>query len=220
MFTGDRALQLGREQYIRPMSIGYNWTKLRVGFRYTVQFPASVATGSFTLAYGLTCQSKQYFDANADMVYTAYSSATDLSATPTFLVNGFTATYGLGNYNKVTNQTKVGVTYNQSSVGSNNQTLYMLKTLRGIVLCDFTRGSGTITVQPWARSASSPLDQAQSDFLINMEHETTPPFVTTGSLPTGALTYGGTGLLDSLWLFWGNWIPLINIHDIAVCRFY
>jgi len=217
VFTGDRQLQLGREQYIRPLVIGSNWNKLRVGFRYTMHIPRG-SNATVTMAYGLTCQSKQWYDANADMVYTLYSE-TGLNAAPTYLITN-QGTYGTSNFLRCVNQTKVGSTLNTSAGGTNSTSLCVSITTRGILATDFTRGSGTITTQAWGRNNTVPTDQTQADFLVNMENES-PPFLSTTSMPaSSALTYAGTGLLDSFWFYWSNQVPLINISDIAVCRFY
>jgi hypothetical protein len=217
LFTGDSSLQLGREQYIRPMSIGYNWDKIRVGIYYSVQVPSASEAMYITMAYGLTCQSKQWWDAGADMAYTLYAESS-LVAAPTFHVDTIVpGSYGIGVLNKAVNQTKVGAVISTGALGG-NYPVCVSYTMRGMFFTDISRQTGQLVFQPWLRGAD-PTDQLVSDFLVDMESETGPIFCGQSS-SAGAVSYSGTGLLDSFWCYWGQSIPVISLHAIAVCRFY
>ena len=43
----DKAIQIGNEEILRPLSIGTNWQKIRVGIRIGLYGPAQVITGCF-----------------------------------------------------------------------------------------------------------------------------------------------------------------------------
>jgi len=230
-YVYNTRLQLGREEVIRPLAMGTNWQKIRIGVRLCIS-DAFRGTGlgtpfGFGLGLGVCQGSTTSFlaDTVTDWIgggalgQTAAPSGSLVFAasTPnTFALNG-------GRPNALW---KVGSTYTftaedsaqQFFVGSGTGGAYAGQFMSQMYL-DITKGSPNYTIQLWYNSTAGAAQTniTNTAFLTNMENQATP----TGMQPAGAksLAYIGAGLFDCLSIVnFKSW-PNTEIDSLAVVRY-
>lgn len=229
-FVGDRGIQLGVEDVIRPFSFGTNWSKIRLGVRWAANGYAKipdgptlqpqvlpgigVCTGNNAM-YSGTCT-----DAVLIPIWTVGSATTYAGTAPNNYYTqagavapliqqrtGSTTIAGTGGFSTVTG----------SSISA-NPTL-----LRGGFFWDITKGTigaaGITTGGAYITAAQAVVDMSRGTFLANMENEsgcTGSTFVTggAGSLPTRFVKDW-----DSMFVHWIRAVPTLCVYDMTVVRF-
>ena len=217
---GNRRLQLGAEDFVRLMSIGTNWQKIRIGMRLAFNDPlARLYNSSFVAG---VCRGTQYPFGNplcTDFIGVGWPAPFDGSS----LAIGTTSGLTLNNYDSVqfSKLLKVGSALTQTSV-TNNYT-YMSRdpaTNMSPFMLDIAKGSPNYTLTYWfqtqAQFTTMP-NVSRAVFLSMMECEITAPYVTS-SAQTQA--YNGLGLFDSVNVRWGRSTPTVEIHDLVVYQYY
>ena len=215
--SGDRRIQLGYEEFIRRMTIGTNWTKIRIGLRLALNGSSSLSSSApFFLG---VCQGANGF---LSPVTTDYFGAKPGNTS----AEGWTFTAGApGSYNPVNAgyyvAKKTGSTITNTGIVVPNSPFFVSSpaTNHSQFFLDITKGSPNYTTAMWApNSVQVVTDVAVSAFLSNLENETAPGTVTAlGALSTNA--YSGAALFDSVSVVWTRSTPTVEISDIAVCRF-
>lgn len=218
--TGDRRLQLGNEDFVRPMLIGTNWKKIRIGLRWAFN-----DTGGDILTAGFVagvCQGTQY----------SYSSpsCTDFigvslpgGATPdtiSLVRLTSTAVYyaSPGNANGATIHKKVGAVTTVVAMGLNYgaYTNAVPSSYRSLYFIEITKGAPNYTVGVWNQYQHQ-TDFSRATFIGMMDNESAPaPLAATSATPA----YSGNGLFDSVCLRWNKSTPTVEISDLTVVRFY
>lgn len=118
--SGDRRIQLGNEGYLRKMHFGANWTKLRIGIRFSINGRSTIVAPSITLGVCADANSGYYEDRS----------------------NGFIGVYNgvIGNYNYVHSQAVTSY-YTWSSnnmtgtIYKTNDTVSTTNTTWGLAMC-------------------------------------------------------------------------------------
>ena len=226
ILSGDQGLVLGREQFIRRMSIGYNWSWLRIGVRGMVYCNSGYFVGSFRI--GLTTALRQFDAPDADMVYVDHGTMNTWQCN----LNNF------GNHCAYWSpadgfQVKLGATVTNGVFGTNNQSdggqvycSFGLYPTRFLALVDIWRNGTTLTGRAYNKAQNSQgptiADVSQEAFFNDLESATPSlmgTFYNPGGANGGATNYAGAGLLDSIYLHWRTNAPMLIINDLAVCRY-
>jgi hypothetical protein len=223
-FVGDQALQLGNEEFVRTMSFGANWRKVRIGIYYSIYCNVdalnNVAMAANAALWLGLCQGSGggftnpvptdavAFNINYGNYVLQYHS------TPP----GY---YGFGfNPGRMTWKYGPAVTnVNQStSLGTNSAA----GTYRYSMYVDYSLSAGppsaTMGVTNWQDTSAPSGDQSRTVFLTNMQAENSM----TGLIPiigTG-FTYTGNFKLDSVCVYWNRCMPVFLLSEVCVTRFY
>lgn len=221
-YVGDNALQLGREEFVRPMGFGAQWRKIRIGLLFGVYVNPGVNTsyycyGGVNLYVGV-CQG----------VNSGFSNPAPIDA---LAINPFTAdtllSYASASYwSSATNPGRLVWKYGSSTttVTGGSQSIYgMFPPNRTAWFFDFTltpRNSGLARVTPATYvTGTTPTDTTRTQFLTAMQSEDTPGLGTSNTM-SAVLDYSGNFLLNSVCVWWSRSIPTLLISEISVTRFY
>jgi hypothetical protein len=215
--TGDRRIQLASEEFVRPMSIGTNWAKLRIGLRCAVWY----AGGNFSnvvFSAGV-CQGQNGFVSTNTVDYIGANFLASMLGTFTQTVTSQPFAYstsGVTYFKKTGSSVLLTNTAGASGpfIGANPQAYHSQ------IFLDIAKGSPNYTFNCWAFNsfAASQTDITRLAFLQALENETAP----TGLSNVGAnitLAYSGNNLFDSVSIYWNRSTPTLEISDIAICRF-
>lgn len=213
---GDRRFQMGREEFLRPMIIGTNWNKIRIGVRLGLTGNSTFTLGSFGIG---VCQGNSGY--LADTTVDWFGGWTTQSG-----ITGNTVTFNAGtpNYYQLTSGTTAVWKRNNTTTTNTTATpAIFLPTqptaFRQQLFCDILKGSPSYTATLWAPNTAGlgQTDIGEASFLQSMENEGTPTSVVAGS--GVAVTYSGSGLHDTISLIWTRCCPVIEISTIAVARY-
>lgn len=222
--SGDKALQLGGEEFVRPLSCGNNWNKIRIGIRLGMNGTTPLPAGAQRLAMGL-CSGTQYTYQSASCVSWAGISwgINPGSGWSYDAINNYYGVYAGGSVSYATG--KVGATITDTSTGNNSQ-----HNIRGtaasapsIIMVELVRvSSSSYTARGMMPAGQITQTPRFYDLIRSMEDEV----VTGGYAVTfvdflGAASVTGLGSsLDTLSIYWNKLTPTIEISDICVLRFY
>lgn len=228
-------LQMGHEEFVRPMPMGTNWQTLRIGIRFCVNDTTRQALGSltsqaqgFALALGVCQGSTSYFaDTTTDWIGGGYVGNTGgagyFNGQGNFTVgtpNYWTMSLGRPNGLRKTGTTLTFGT--ESSVnwyltGSGFGGAYAGQFMSGLYI-DIIKGTPnySVTVSYCNSVANAQVNITNAAFLANME-TTASPSNTTSAAKTVA--YSGAGLFDTVSVVNNRSWPHIEIDALAVSRF-
>lgn len=217
--VGDKRLQLGVEEFVRPFAFGNNWNYIRVGVRMAVGGSATITNAQ--LQIGVCSGTTATFN-NANT--TDYIGA--------HLGNGFgaaTFTYNAGPpaYYNISNQfilvRRVGNTNTTTGIGSNN---YFLSAVasganRSLFMVDFLRlNSTSMTIKPWIAGSST---AAQTDavpyILWRCAENEVNPFTAFVSAGANFDTVACGSFYDTVSIYWNKASPTIEVSEIMVMRY-
>lgn len=215
--SGDRRIQLGAEEIVRPMAIGTNWTKLRIGIRAGLWY----AGGNFSnavLALGV-CQGQNGFISTNTVDYFGVVAGSAMLSTWTITTTSqpFAYTPAGAVYFRKTGQSVVS-----STAGSATGPFFTCnpQQFRSQFFFDITKGATTYTFSSWGFNAfaTSQTDVSRAVFLQALENEVSPTSL-TNLFASQTIAYSGSGLFDSVSLYWNRSTPTMEISDLAVCRY-
>jgi len=222
-FVGDRGIQLGAEDIIRPFSIGTNWSKIRLGVRWAANGYAKIPDGVLPGIGVCTGNNAMYSGVCTDALLLPYwnvGTVTTYVGTPPN--NYYTATILV----QTLIQQRTGSTTVDGSGGAQvtNASISANPTLlRGSFFFDLTKGTvgaASVTVGTgYTNGFQAVVDMSRGTFLANMENEsglTGATFVggTTATLPTRF-----TKDWNSMFVHWIRAVPTLCVYDMAVVRF-
>jgi hypothetical protein len=212
---GDKALQLGNEEFIRQLSFGTDWQRLRIGLRWGVNMSATLATPEFII--GL-CAGTTYGYRSASTVEFIGSTLAHGSVAWTY-VAGPPAYFTCGWYR---NYLKVGAT--TTTVQSNSAGHYgpILPT-RGFLCLDVVKRTAanqlSVSVSQPYNVPTVQTDASQDTFFRLMEVDILPWIGSYNGSPI-AFAYNGTYQFDSVNIAWNDNTNTVEISDLCVTRFY
>ena len=220
--TGDKALQLGNEEFVRKMAIGNNWNYLRIGCRLIVNGTSDIANPRFFL--GLNNGDQNTFASSSCAgwigVGPSLSAAASWVYTTTVYRYGQTASTLYMRYASKLNSTTVEAT------GGATTSCYLATAGNGptIVYADIQRTSSSTYTVFWryADITKAPLGSTFYDLLRCMEDETSANYATnftTGTGGSGSIT-GMPSNFDTVSVYYNKSTPTIEISDLCVVRFY
>ncbi len=222
--VGDRRLQLGNEEFVRQMGIGTLWTKIRIGFRYSVNGVANIVPSTGPVIGVCQGTTNTYYSANTtDFVgATGGGGGGSLVATNAIYQAGPPATYYLNN-NGALGLKRTGSTTSFYTTGLSAQLYFSSSpaTTRTVGYLDITKASGSYTVALYhiGTALNAVVDWDSTTFLSNMLPESNPASP-LGLVGNPAVTYTGAALFDTVSFSWTKSSPTLELSDLCVCRFY
>lgn len=222
-FLNDKTLQMGREEFVRPISIGAQWTKLRIGLLFSVYQPYGLLNGNAYVmgsggdyAIGL-CEGYEGFtkpSTTEALVIRPYTAAQTWSAAAGYWTSSV-------NPGRMTlKQGTVETTVSSGSIGGSGP----MYPVRNAWFYDFTLSQhtpgATITGALWGSTTgpAATTDVNRSDFLTRIQNEGAPAqqLMTTFTLSN----YTGNFNLNSVCFYWPRSVPTILVSEIAALRLY
>lgn len=236
-YVYNTRLQLGREEFMRPLPMGTNWQSLRVGIRFCANDTARQSMLSATLqglgvgiAIGV-CQgtTTRYLDDTiTDWIGGGYTGTASGGAGYFTGYGAYTAgTPGYWSMNgsrpSAVRKTGASLTFGSDTsvqwflTGSGGGGAYNGQFLSGLYV-DIAKGSPnyTVTVYYAGSAANAQVNITNAVFLANME-TTAAPSNTSSTAKT--IAYSGAGLFDALSIVSNRSWPHIEIDGIAAVRF-
>lgn len=214
---GDKALQLGNEEFVRKLIFGNSWTYMRVGIYFRVMGTSTILHQP-RLQIGLN---------NGDQATFTSNNCAGYGGTAIGYRQGNTWTYDSANrrYSRTiyTNWclSKVGSTLSETTIGGTNATGYIASADSagpGIYVGSFLRTTSGYTVwgnyQTLANFTAFPTFY---NFMEVMEREDDGLYTTASS---NALALTGLGNLDTLSIYWNRNLPVIEIYSVLAAVYY
>src|SRR5512143_618706 len=218
---GDRALQLGSEEFVRKLPWGNSWSFIRVGV-YLI-FNGSSNMTNANLAIGL-CNGDQNTYQSASCVgwcgvgYGYQAASTWAYGAPYYSI-------GTGGSSWCHGVSKIGASITASTT-SNNTVNYVRGAASGQpdwLFADIVRtSSSSYTVHGGAPNAGMiVLNTRFFEFIRSMEDAPGTSFFNTYLPISNSVVMSGlTGTLDTVSVYWNKAVPTIEISAISVVRFY
>lgn len=222
---GDRAIQIGVEEIIRPFSFGTNWNKVRVGVRFSCYAISAISTG-YGPYMGICTGNEALFSTNTtDAVFLYYGQSTAsysfLGTPPNVYLQNAAGSASIYSFQRVGNTTtqlstsQTGSTVAVSAYPAVNVSAWFLDFFKvnttqiqtRMFYCQSTQGAATIS---------------DSQFLAGMETET----VAVGGMTITSGAANSTLALrqvydwDSMFFHSSTATPAWNVHRMTVVRFY
>jgi len=222
--SGDRALQLGNEEFVRKMEIGNNWNKLRLGMRVLVNGTGNIVAPR--LQMGVCSGDTNTF---ASTTCTGYAGA---SLNPRSAGN---MTYSAGVYtygqaaivNCALSVKKLVNTVTEVAFGTLDDGFLPSATLGTVALyfVDIVRFSASSYTVNWSRCSLAQAQIATTFYTLlraGEDENLSTTFSTTYTIKTvtGITVTGLPSVMDTLSIYWNKSTPTVEISDISVIRFY
>lgn len=220
----DGRIQLGAEEITRPLAFGTNWNRIRIGIRWAFLTQGSIGLWSDFLL-GVCQGPKGFTSLNPLDVITTHPGYTGLGVAQWSYSAGV-----LNNSNTAFNAyKKIGPTISQIATSAQPTNVYapafpLVNSVRSAYYIDITKYAGGVGFNMWAPAtiATASSDLNRYLHLANMENDGTP------SCPAGAFSLCyisntpivSNQLWDTVQLSWSRSMPVIEINDITVIRFY
>ena len=223
--SGDRALQLGNEEFVRKMAIGNNWNKLRLGMRVLVNGTGDIVTPRLQMG---VCSGDT--DTFASTNCTGYAGATLRGR------NSGNMTYSAGVYTYgqaaavpfALSVKKLVNTVTESNFVGTSDGFLPSATLGNAALCfvDIVRASSSSYTVSWARCSTSAMASLVTDFYTllrtgedeNLSTTFSSTYTVANTIPISVT--GLPAVMDTLSIYWNKSTPTVEISDISVIRFY
>lgn len=219
--VSDKRFQLGREDWVRPMTIGVNWNKIRIFTTWSMNGVNAVSNGFYLIGLcqgGIPYSSPACVDfigvtANTYAVFNNIYVSTPVGSQYYNVGNSPSAFFWKRGDSLVTAST--GISDNEGVW----QTSSTKKTAVGI---EFVKATATtVTIRHIYASAIAPTTDwsTTSRVLLDAENEFNPLNLTMGNIISMSVS-GSNFLWDSVNLFWSKSSPTIEIGHVVVVRFY
>jgi hypothetical protein len=234
----QRYLTLTTQDYLRPMSIGTSWSRIRIGMLYamgTVSENAWPVRGC-SLSLGV-CNGIQNSPANLTQTHAFGWAIPSLPTTASPGNWGYNAGTGGNSYFSASGWTFFKIAssvYTTSNTGSvtitapSNTTLGGAIARRGILILDISKSalvSGNISQGGMSGAvAHNSLDLTSSDLYSALEWYTTAPTIQGTALSSLAVANpiafneSVNGGLDTVFLYWSHYTVPIQLYELAVYR--
>jgi len=226
---GDKALQMGSEEFVRKMRIGNNWNYLRIGVRIVVNGTATISAARFQL--GLCNGDQETWASNncAGYIGVAPGFVTSGGHAYTYNAAGY-FTYSGSGQNTSNRITKLGSTVTDAAGGtattgyiaaSSGSTDYR----PSMLIADFLRVSASsynlvVHHTSLVELAFAPI--SQYDLLRCIEDENISSAFASSRITKDAdsVVSGMPSNFDTLSLYWNKATPTIELSDVFAIRFY
>ena len=234
-YTYSKRLQLGHEEYVRPLTMGTNWQSIRIGVRFCLNDSAraQIVQATPNTACAIYLGVKQgstgpslFSDLVVDWIGGGHigdsfpplgGNMPFVAGTQNYFSTGAArpnALWKTGATSTLTTGDSVGALWQ----GSGQPGSYGSGTMSQIYTT-ITKGSPNYTITTYYCSSVANVQTNVTDvaFLTALESQTTPANMAAGAAKS--LAYTGAGLFDTLSIAsWRSW-PHIEIDMIGVCRF-
>jgi hypothetical protein len=223
-YVGDRGIQLGVEDVIRPFSFGTNWQKIRVGIRLAANGYDTLPIGSFGPRLGICTGYGGTYGNATDCVFSTFWNSVQAGniggTAPNRYYTSSTATFSNVLSQRVgSTTTTFGTRVNTTPSFSANPTA-----LRSYWFMDVTKGTVGVAalsaVSTWTMTSTQVLsDRTRGDFLAAMEAETSPSSLTENVYSSITLPTRFVKDWDSMVVGWSRSTPTLCVYDMTVVRF-
>ena len=220
-FTADGRLSLGNEEFVRPMAIGADWGKIRIGLRYAINNNAAHITGcEFVVGVSQGTDLPYRHNLCRDFigwhVEQPYQNATfTYAAGPPKTFTGGGVRDGLA-VTKVAGVVATTVGAAVADIIPGDPTVFL-----GILFVDIVKNTSSQAVL-LARHYSSVgvTNIAQEQFLRGMEDESAYNGLGNATTTVTVTGYTGASLWDSVDIAWNKSSPNeLQVSDLYVLRF-
>ena len=230
----DKYLSIANEEYVRQLSIGSNWTKLRLGMMCALTPNGTGNLLGCSLVFGL-CSAASPF-ANT----TGYASATtgnfigmDVIISAGGSNNPGDWVYNAGSGNPYFSGTftavrrRYGSTATFAAFASGGSQVLPVAGVgstvrRGLVYLDITKGSPNYTLKPYnCTTAQGTMDFTPAQFLDGLEQSGTPVVNGQTLLTETAVNHAcdeSAGAFNTLDLYWNRAAYALEVYALAVYR--
>lgn len=211
--AGDKRIQLGSEDFVRKMTMGANWQKIRIGMRVAIN-DVGAAIPNAALVIGV-CQGPYPF----------------ISSSCIDFVGASLGVYDTNTYGRYAGPpVYFGYDYNQAivkqgAVLTQATSSYATRYIGGApasrmcsILVDIIKGSPNYTATLW-RPQSTPVNVTSYELGTQLENENNPQPANVFDSPVN-VAYSGSGLFDSVCIHWKYPAPYLEIADLTVVRYY
>ncbi len=213
-------MTLANEEFVRPLSISNNWTKLRLGIMCAVTPDGTNNFLTTTFALGICSGQANPFGSNNTTNWTG------VEIFPASTVN-YTANSGNPYYagaSLAAMGKRVGNTNTTSQpggvfqVGTNTGSVQR----RSVLYIDITKGSPNYTIAAFTQGTSNmAVDYTFANFLDGMEQTSTPSLNGVAWTALNSATFANSevaGIYDTFDLFWSKSQFPMEIYAMAVYR--
>lgn len=218
---GDKALQLGGEEFVRKLAIGNNWNKVHIAMRFIVNGTANIAAPTRCMV-GL-CSGDEFTLQSSSCIGWV---GIQFGNTGQWTYDGANGRYNIASGTSVTFvSSKIGAVITDLSTGD-NVGHYCKTGLSGtphMLMVEIIRASASsYTCRGYLPDATQLLTLPNFyDMLRIVEDEPangyTTPYLDILQQQTAT---GLTSNLDTLSIFWGKSTPTMEISDVCVLRYY
>jgi len=222
--TGNKALQLGNEEFVRKMTWGNNWNWLRIGCRASLNGSATLSTIRLQLGVA-NGDTDTWSSSNCAGYVAACCGAITNTGGTTLTWDGTNYRYSGPGVNDSGATSKLGSTVSDTQGGTNGTLRYIASSAGGsnpsILMADIVRvGGGTYTCY-WRTVTSTQLAQLPTfyDFLRCMEDNSLSSYAPTYIGGASGMNRTTVDNLDTLSVYWNYSTPTIEIADLCVVRF-
>jgi hypothetical protein len=209
----DKRIVLSNGQFARKLSIGSNWTRLRLGIRFGMTDLGVAPTGTPRFAAGFCSGLSNLFgDATTDNWVGIISN----TATWAYAAADHYGSVVFGAAKRVGSTLTVGSNAAGSvSIGAVSASTGVQ---RALFFVDITKGSPNYTVQAFTAGGTPP-DSTIAQFLAQLESSTPSLSGYTWNTSTTIAADESTGGFDSINVSWDRSSFNAEISDVGVCRF-
>jgi hypothetical protein len=218
-FSGTKQTLRGEGvELTRQLSIGNNWTTIRVGILCAINgaYP-STQNLSVPWALGLCSNNSGFSQKYTDHFVGWFSGAVPLltysanSGNPYYTVNGFgVRRVGFTNATASAGSTNINVANTEGTVAK-----------KAIVIVDITKGFTSTAYSTATTAFANPVDITVKDFLESFQTPLTPTVLGIAMTATTSQTLTGTegaGDLNTFSLYWGNTVVPFEVYAMAAYR--
>lgn len=217
---GDVRAYLAGNTLRRTLSIGTDWTRLRLGIRFSYEDSGANITGTPRFVMGLCSGTLNPWN-NGSATTLNFIGVQQNNATVTRSVVGDSNHYagGLQPFKRLGTTTTTGTAFTNAWVGSAQPA-----TRRNVLFLDIWKGSPNYTLQAFYRDSTLGSDVTRAKFIEQIE--TLSAVITNHSWTDGGPSGAGktlafdevAGSLNTVNLAWDRSSPKIYISDLAVVR--
>ncbi len=209
--SGDKAIELGNEDFVRKMSIGSNWRWLRIGLRLAMaDTGANITNASFVV--GVNQGTDYSFRSSSCIDFVGFSWPWNFDAgTANRTATYYEAVY-FDSIRKVGSTITTVRCVNASTLAISNAP----SSTRSTFMLDIITGVTNWGVSLWVPTAIA--DVSWDTFMNQVQRESPPSL---SHVDMVLVAHGSSHALDSICLRWAKTSPaLFYISDICAVRFY
>lgn len=216
-FVGDRGIQIGYEDVIRPTTFGTDWTRVRVGVRYALYGTQSLVPTSINLGLCVGNQAVLSNITTSAIWARSYGNATLMTyagTTPNFYYDTTAAFTGFL-------LERIGSTTSTLGNPGQSRTAWSASptALRSILMFDVTKGAAaSVTLNFYYQTnAQVVTDWTRLAFLAAMANSGTPTGTTVMNQAVNVTRTQKDW--NSMFIGWSRSTPALCVYDMAVARY-
>ncbi len=212
--SGDRRIQLGAEEFIRPFSFGASWTKIRIGLRLSILGRTQINNALFAVG---VCQGYSGWNSPTPTDYFGFFYGGTGGPNAMSVTVG-TVTYYTTSSGQATAIHRTGGVQTQVSSGVSGGSIGAWPT-RTAWFVTITK-SATMTIQlNWLLNPAA--DQSLLNFMLMEEDEAANAGLFSGWSSAAPTVSSGTssGMMDSVSVSWNHSVPVMEISDLMVVKY-